>query len=413
MKLWISGCLATVFAFSLAAPSAQAEPVTFTKDIAPILQQNCQECHHAGEPVPMSLVDYKDIRPWAKSIKTAVEQGTMPPWHADPSIGDWANDRTMAPEEIKTISDWVDQGAQMGNPADLPEPLEFTDGWKLGEPDMIFEMPAEMVLAADLVDEYKYVRIPTGLAEDRWISAVEVRPGNVEVVHHVIVFVQSPGASGRGGLEGGLGGYAPGLQPYTMRDGHALYLPANATLVLQMHYNKEPGFEATDQTKIGVKFAKGLVEKRLRTTAVGDRTFVIPPGESNHEVNAQEAVAEDITLYSITPHMHLRGTDMKVWAQFPDGRTEDLLNVPGYDFNWQTSYKLAEPLKIPAGTQLYAKAHFDNSTGNPFNPDPTSEVRWGLPTYAEMMFAFYSYSIDDEEINKVDPSSPMVAGAGG
>lgn len=402
---------------AMASGSAQGEEVTFARDVAPILQANCQECHRQGEAVPMSLTSYEEARPWAKSIRDAVASRVMPPWHADPSVGHFSNDRRLSEADVQTIVAWVDQGAKLGDPADLPEPLTFTEGWKIGEPDMVFEMPQEMVLGADLVDEYKYVMIPTGLTEDRWVEAAECRPGNNEVVHHIIAFIQEAGKDRRGGLSGGLGGYAPGLQPAVLPPGEAMFLPAGSTIVFQMHYNKEAGMTATDRSKIGVRFARTPVQKRIRMEAAGNRTFAIPPGDPNHEVAAVEVLQQDITLRSLTPHMHLRGKDMKVWAELPDGTTKDLLWVPKYDFNWQTSYVLEEPLALPAGTKLHALAHFDNSTNNPFNPDPAAEVRWGLPTYAEMMFAFYSATVDEEQLNVLDPiaraESPAETGMAG
>jgi hypothetical protein len=400
-----------VLAYGIAS-AVSAEAVNYAKDVAPILQNNCQECHRPGEAVPMSLMSFEEVRPWARAIREAVETKTMPPWHADPSVGHWENERRLSEAEVETILAWVDQGARMGDPADLPPPVEYTEGWKIGEPDMIFEFPEEIKLGADLVDEYKYVMIPTGLTEDRWVQAAESRPGNPEVVHHIIAFVQEPGASRRGGLSSGLGGYAPGLQPAVLPDGEAMFLPAGSTLVLQMHYNKEAGIEATDRSRVGVKFARTPVIKRLHMDAAGDRTFVIPPGDPNYEVVGTEVVEQDIVLQSVTPHMHLRGKSMRVWAELPDGTRRDLLWVPRYDFNWQTGYRFAEPMPLPAGSKIVAQAHFDNSTNNPFNPDPTAEVRWGLPTYAEMMFAFYSYTIADEELNVLDPGAKVLAAAG-
>lgn len=393
----------------IGATGAQAEGVTFARDVAPILQANCQSCHRPGEAVPMSLLTYEEVRPWAKSIRDAVESRVMPPWHADAPAGAFHNDRRLSQSDIDTILAWVDQGAPLGNPADLPAPLTFTQGWKIGEPDMVFDMPKEMTLEADLVDEYKYVVIPTNLTEDRWIQAAECRPGNVEVVHHIIAFVQEPGKRERNGLSGGLGGYAPGLQPSILPEGEAMFLPAGSSIVLQMHYNKEAGIVATDRSKVGVRFARTPVVKRLRVDAAGNRTFAIPPGDANHEVLATETLMQNVTLRTITPHMHLRGKDMKVWAQLPDGSVKDLVWVPKYDFKWQTAYQFAEPIALPAGTQIFAKAHFDNSTGNPFNPDPNAEVRWGLPTYAEMMFAFYSYTVDEEKLDALDPAAKVVA----
>lgn len=388
---------------------ARAETVTYARDIAPIIQSNCLECHRPGEAVPMPLTSYEEVRPWAKSIQEAVVSKTMPPWHAHPSIGEFANERSLSEQQIETILAWVNQGAPMGNPADLPEPREFTEGWKIGEPDMVFEMPRPVQLDADLVDEYKYVMIPTNLTEDRWVQAAECRPGNVEVVHHIIAFIREANSGERGGLGASLGGYAPGLDPAVLPPGEALYLPAGSTIVLQMHYNKEAGLEATDDSKVGVRFAREPVNKRLRMGAAGNRTFVIPPGAENHKVSAVEFIAEDMHMQSITPHMHLRGKDMKVWAELPDGSVKDLVWVPHYDFDWQTSYQFEEPIALPAGSKVHAVAHFDNSENNPYNPDPASEVRWGLPTYAEMMFAFYSYTLDDEQLNEVDPAARVVA----
>lgn len=387
----------------------RAERVTYAKDVAPIIQSNCQECHRPGEAVPMPLTSYEQVRPWAKSLQEAVVSRTMPPWHADPSIGEFSNERRLTEEEIDTFVAWAEQGAPMGNPADLPEPVEYTEGWKIGEPDMIFEMAKPVHLAADLVDEYKYVMIPTNLTEDRWVEAAECRPGNVEVVHHIIAFIREAGSGERGGLGASLGGYAPGLEPAVLPPGEALYLPAGSTLVLQMHYNKEAGLEATDDSKIGVRFAREPVTKRLRMGAAGNRTFAIPPYEENHEVNAVEVIQEDMHMQSITPHMHLRGKNMKVWAELPDGSVKDLVWVPNYDFDWQTSYRFAEPVALPAGTKVHAKAFFDNSENNPYNPDPSAEVRWGLPTYTEMMFAFYSYTLDDEQLNEMDPAARVLA----
>lgn len=400
----VLAALALVLAVS---PRGAAAAPTYSLDIAPIVQSHCQECHRPGEAVPMTFMSYDEVRPWAKSIRKVVEAREMPPWGADPAIGHWKNDRRMSEDEVRTVSNWVAAGAPQGNPADLPEPLEWTQGWKIGKPDMIFEMAEDQILGDELVDEYRYVTIKTGLTEDRWIQAAESRPGNPDVVHHIIVFVASFGENrprGEEALSSGLGGYAPGLPPVILPDGEGLFLPANSSLVLQMHYNKEPGVTATDRSSVGIKFATAPVQKRIRTVPVGNMGFVIPPGAPNHEVIAHKTIKEDITVRGIMPHMHLRGKDMLVSARFPDGSEKTLLSVPKYDFNWQLSYVFDEPLQAPAGTEFFATAHFDNSADNPDNPDPTAEVRWGLPTYAEMMFAFMSYTIDDEALNGIDPS---------
>lgn len=433
-SVWIFGLL-IVFASARHASAA----VTFAKEVAPIMQAHCQECHRPGEGAPMSLLSYEEARPWAKSIKKAVETRAMPPWHADPTIGKWKNDRSLSQSEIETLVGWVDAGAPLGNPADLPPPRKFVTGWKNGEPDMIFKMPKEQVLSTDLDDEHRYVMIPTGLTEDRWVKSVEVRPGNVNVVHHVIIFTTNGGAlrkaaaergAGRGlalrrasrgdgstGVGGGLGGYAPGALRPPLADGYGIRLPANSVLVLQMHYHKEKGQEATDRTSIGVRFCTAPVTHQLRSAPIMDRWLAIPPGDPNYEADSSFTVPADVTIRTIMPHMHLRGKDMRVTAVYPNGQSKDLLFVPNYDFNWQTIYEAADPITVPKGTRLSVKAHFDNSAGNPHNPDPTQRVRWGQPTTSEMMIAFVGYELVDEKAKTAlpDEADPHVeeSGSGG
>jgi hypothetical protein len=386
-----------------AAPQPLPDAPTFSKDVAPIFNENCVVCHRTGEPVPMSLTSYEQARPWAKSIRKMVEARQMPPWHADPAIGEWENDRRLSDRDLTTIVRWVDQGTPRGNPEDAPELPTFTEGWKIGEPDTIFTASAQ-VLPTELEDEYRYVFVPTGFEKDRWIRAAEVRPGNIDVVHHVIVFTADPG-KGRNGLGGSLGGFAPGSPPLIMDKGRGMKIEAGAVLVLQIHYHKEPGKMERDQTTVGIKFADETVKKEIRFGTVGTEKFVIPSRTAYYPVEASSVLDEDVHLEQIIPHMHLRGTDMKVWARFPDGRTQDLLFVPKYDFNWQTFYKVAKPIALPKGTELHAYAHFDNSPANPFNPNPNTDVRWGEPTTAEMMYAFYMYTVDNEKLKVKDPGA--------
>ncbi len=391
---------------SSVAEAALMPPVdnpTFYKDIAPILNTNCVVCHRPGEAVPMSLTTYEQARPWAKSIRNMVDTRQMPPWHADPTIGEWANDRRLSERDLTTIVRWIDQGTPAGDPEDGPKALTFTKGWKIGEPDEIF-MASTQILPAELEDEYRYVLVPTGFDKDRWISAAEVRPGNINVVHHVIVFTAGPG-KGRSGLGGSLGGFAPGAPPLVMDKGRGMKIEAGAVLILQIHYHKEPGKVETDQTMVGIKFARDTVKKEVRFGTVGTEKFVIPPRTADYPVSATFVLEEDIHLEQLIPHMHLRGTDMKVWAKFPDGRMADLLFVPNYDFNWQTFYKAAKPIALPKGTELHAYAHFDNSSANPFNPNPNTEVRWGEPTTAEMMYSFFMYTVDNEKLKVQDPGT--------
>lgn len=417
-KSCLGGAAIAAFLMMGWATMVSAEQVTYTKDVAPIFNKNCVECHRAGEAVPITLTSYKEARPWVKSIKRMVQTRTMPPWHADPKIGHWKNERRLAKKDIDTIVAWANTGAPEGNPADLPPSPEFTKGWKIGEPDLIFTMVRDEILSAELEDEYRYVMIPTGLKQERWLKAAEVRPGNMDVVHHVITFVTTMEAMGSGeGLGGALssflGGYAPGMQPFVMAEGEGMRLPANSILVLQMHYHKETGEAATDRTSIGIQFADYPVMKEKLIGSVSNERFRIPPGAGNHRVDAAYTVTEDITMQEIMPHMHLRGKDMKVWAKFPDGETRDLLLVPKYDFNWQFFYEFEEPLRLPKGTKLFARAHFDNSKNNPFNPDPAKAVTFGLPTTDEMMFAFYLYTKDAENMNVRDVGDVVGGGAGG
>ncbi len=376
---------------------------TYAKDVAPILNKNCVVCHRPGEAVPMALTSYDLARPWAKSIREMVESRQMPPWHADPSIGEWENDRRLSDRDVTTIVRWIDQGTPRGNPEETPEPPTFTSDWKIGEPDIVFTAFTQ-TLPAELEDEYRYVFVPTGFKEDRWISAAEIRPGNMNVVHHVIVFTADV-AQGRNGLGGSLGGFAPGSPPLMLDKGRGMKIQAGAVLVLQIHYHKEPGTVEQDQTIVGVKFAKDTITKEVRFAEVGTEKFVIPPRDAYYPVEAKRVLDQDVHIEQIVPHMHLRGSDMKVWAKFPDGRKQDLLFVPNYDFNWQTFYKLKQPLLLPKGTELHAYAHYDNSAGNPFNPDPNAEVRWGEPTTAEMMYAFFMYTVVDEKIKAKDPGA--------
>jgi mono/diheme cytochrome c family protein len=403
------GIIAMVLISGVVAPrTVRAEgAATYSRDIAPILYQNCLECHRPGEAAPVAFTSYGEVRPWAKKIREVVVKGTMPPWHADPSVGQWKNERRLSREEIGLITKWVDGGAPEGNPADLPAKPEFVEGWRMGEPDQVFQMLKPEVLAPEVGDEYRYVMIPTGFTEDRWIKAAEVRPGNLEVVHHVIVFVASQQAIMSGqiesGFSGSLGGYAPGTQPLIAEEGRGFLIPAKSIFVLQMHYHKPKGRSATDQTRIGVKFADHVVEKQVKFDFVGDFGFAIPPHEPEHIVEASKVMEQDVRIQTLIPHMHYRGKDMRVWAELPDGRIERLISIPQYDFNWQTFYEMQEPFFAPAGTRLVARATFDNSPRNPFNPNPNETVRWGLPTTAEMMFAFYIYTEEQQHLQVTDP----------
>jgi len=365
--------------------------VTFTKDVAPIFYKNCTGCHRPGEIAPMSLLTYNDARPWAKSIREKVANREMPPWHADPKYGEWRNDRRISQEAINTILAWVNNGAREGDPKDLPPMPEYTSGWRIGKPDQTFSAPEQSVPAEGVVD-YQYLTVPTNFKEDRWITSAEIRSSAHAVVHHVIVFVQEPGATSR--LQGRLlVGFAPGEDPAVFRAGYGRKIPAGSNLLFQIHYTPN-GTATKNVTTVGLIYAKTPVEHTVVTRPVLQTAFEIPAGHPNYEVKSSFTFNESAQLYSFMPHMHLRGKDFEYKAVFPDGTSRILLSVPRYDFSWQTYYVLKDPIAVPKGTRIECVAHFDNSTNNKYNPDPAKAVRWGDQTWEEMMIGWMSFVYD-------------------
>ncbi len=372
--------------------------VTFNKDVAPIFFKNCVQCHRPGEIAPMSLLSYKEVRPWARSIKEKVATRTMPPWHADPRFGQWENDRRLAEKDIDTIVKWVDGGAVEGNAKDLPAAPAHAEGWQIGKPDMIFYMPQEFTVPAEGVVRYQHFPIPTNFKEDRYIQAMEARAGDLSVVHHVVIYVREPGARQSKKLdlgEGLLGALSPGMTPFVAPPGKAKLIKAGSTLIFQMHYTPS-GKETKDRSMVGLIFSKEPVNQVITTTAAFDIRFEIPPGAENYEIKADYEFEKDSHIVSLMPHMHLRGKDIVYKATYPDGRSEILLSVPRYDFGWQVYYYPSQPLAMPKGTKIEAVAHFDNSTKNPLNPDPGKPVHFGEQTWDEMMNGFFDYTVDSE-----------------
>lgn len=390
---------ASIAMLTVAAGRSNVSKVTFTKDIAPILYNNCAECHRPGEIAPMSLLTYKEVRPWAKSIRERVVDRSMPPWSADPKYGHWANDPRLSDQQINTIVDWVNEGAPKGDDKDLPPLPTFATGWTIGTPDAVIEMAEEYTVPADGTVPYLYFAMPTGFTEDKWIQAMEIRPGNRSVVHHVIAYAQessvkdtAPG--GEGELRRGrthLGGITPNKTGIVYGPGTARLIKKGSNIVFQMHYTTN-GQAAKDRTKIGFVFAKEPGKKSLLTGNAVNARFTIPPGDENHEVKASKTFDEDVLITSFMPHMHVRGKAFVYTAYYPDGRSEILLNVPKYDFNWQHTYIPKQPIALPKGTRLDCVAHFDNSPKNKFNPDPTKAVRWGDQTWEEMMIGWFTYT---------------------
>jgi mono/diheme cytochrome c family protein len=374
------------------AAAAEAPSVTFTKDVAPIVYKSCVECHRPTMFAPMSLATYDDARPYARSIKAKVVARQMPPWGADPAHGTFKNDPRLTDKEIQTIVDWVDAGAPKGDDADMPKMPQFAEGWSIGKPDAIFAMDQEYTIPATGEVPYLYFRVPTHLTEDKWIQAIEIKPGARAQVHHVLAFTQPAGQPIReGGALGptNIGGVTPNKPGLVFPPGVARLLLGKQDIILQMHYTTN-GKSAVDRTQVGIIYAK---EPPSRIAAGGmalNPRFVIPPNDGNYEVRATQVIAKDTVLTSLTPHMHVRGKDMTYIAYYPDGTKETLLSVPKYDFTWQITYELAQPKTLPAGTKVEVIAHYDNSANNKFNPDPSKEVKWGDQTWEEMMIGFWS-----------------------
>ncbi len=376
-------------------PAVQTDlSVTFTQHVAPLFRDHCVSCHRSGGVGPFSLTSWQEANSKAATIREVVTHGRMPPWHADPHFGRFSNDRRLLDEEIAVIAAWVDAGAQRGDGNDRISP-KSQPGWRIGRPDLVLSMPETAQVPAAEVLPYQYYETPTGLSSDRWVSAIEARPGNGAVVHHILVYVRDPDLSFEEqralGLGGGMiAGYAPGNVPLTFKPDTAMLLPANATLLWQLHYTPT-GKAETDRSQLGIKFASRPPQYEHRTATALNTRFAIPPGTSNHRVQSQYTFPADAWMTSLTPHMHLRGKSFIYEARYPNGQRETLLSVPRYDFNWQTTYILDAPKPMPAGTQIKCTAHYDNSTSNPFNPDPGSRVTWGDQTWDEMMIGWFTF----------------------
>lgn len=366
--------------------------VTYSNQIARIFQAHCIECHRPGEIAPFSMTSYEEVLGWGDMIREVVREQRMPPWHADKAHGDFLNDVSLTEEEKNQIYAWIDAGCPEGDQSDLPAPREFAAGWQMAEPDLVFPMGEEPyhVPATGYVD-YKYFTVDPGFTEDTWVQAAEARPGNREVVHHIIVFVKPPNdrSGGFGALSGFLVATAPGARPMIAPEGMAKFIPAGSKLVFQMHYTPN-GKATTDLSSVGLKLADAKsVKHRLETKSAANPFFTIPAHESDYEVQAYKKFRRDTLLVSLYPHMHLRGKAFRYTAVYPDGREEILLDVPRYDFNWQNTYELTEPKLLPKGTKLHARAVFDNSEDNLANPDPSLDVTFGEQTYDEMMIGFF------------------------
>ncbi len=404
---------------------------TFHEDVLPILQRRCQTCHRPGEVAPMSLLNYDQVRPWAKAMKSAVLQKRMPPWFADSRYGDFRNDSSLTKQEIDTLVSWADHGAAAGAPDKAPEPRAFADGWTIGDPNAILEIPTTFHVPASGDVAYQYIQFPSGFTEDKWVRAVEIRPGNRTVVHHQIATArphdpeermkhgeyverfsrregdgaerpqsdQPPAMFADQGEQ--LQVYTPGGVPPSFADDQAKLVKAGSDLFFQLHYTTT-GKPETDVTRIGFIFAKEPPKKRVRGVLVYNTRFTIPAGRPKAMVTAQAEVVQPVELISLLPHMHLRGKFFEYQAFYPNGEVETLLSVPKYDFNWQLSYYLKEPKLLPKGTILRCVGYYDNSENNPWNPNPRTDVSYGPQTWEEMLNGFMEVALaPDAESERV------------
>jgi peroxiredoxin len=385
--------------------------ITFARHVAPILQKRCQACHRPGQSAPFALLTCDDAVKHAAMLKEVTTQRRMPPWHADPRYGHFANDRRMTPAEINTLSAWVDGGMARGDDRDLPAPRDWPKDWVHGQPDLVLQMPEEFEVPADGVLPYQNWILDPHFTEDRWVKMAEARPGSPEVVHHIVAYIEKEGKRGRLNSERGLSilvGWAPGDLGLVCPPNSAMRIPKGAQLRLEMHYTPN-GTKVKDRSSIGITFTKEPPKYEVFLHEFANTAFVIPPHDPHYKAEATFRLRADARILSFAPHMHWRGKDYRYEAIYPDGKRETLLSVPRWDFNWQNGYRFAEPVKVPKGTKLHAVAHWDNSANNPLNPDPGKTLRFGLQTWDEMMVGFVLYVWERpetaEELAK-DPLSP-------
>jgi mono/diheme cytochrome c family protein len=403
-------------------------PATFYRDVLPILQSHCQECHRAGGIAPMAFEQFEQSKPFADAIRTATQQKRMPPWFADPAVGMFSNDPSLSAKEIATLAEWAAGGAPAGDVRDAPAPRAWAESWTIPQPDTVLEMPQSVSIPATGDIEYTYEIVPTHFTAGRWVQMAEVLPSRRANVHHAVVYVRPPdspwlrhapvgvpftASTLADRAEGGgamwtdsdiLLVYAPGSSPDMWPATMAKYIPAGSDLVFQMHYTTS-GAATSDQTRVGLRFSKQAPPERVLTLQLTNDHFVIPPGAPDYRVEARGTLPNEATLLSFFPHMHLRGKRFEYnlvsepheksgdHGGESSPRFEPLLRV-NYHFHWQMSYRLATPLHLAAGTELQAVAWFDNSRNNPHNPDPEAAVRWGEQTYDEMMVGFFDVAVD-------------------
>lgn len=402
----------------LLSATNESTRITFYRDVLPILQRRCQNCHRTGEIGPMPLLTYRDTRPWAAAIKEVVISRKMPPWFADAGHGSFSNDRSLSPSEIRTLVTWTTSGAMEGKRSDAPPQRGFVPGWNIGKPDLIVEMPSEFTVPASGVTEYIYIVMPLNLPEDKWVQMAEARPGNSSVVHHITAFIRNPESNWlRGEAQSGipfipratsdgrvrndtagmgsevLCFYVPGYDPQVFPPGSAKKVRAGSDLVLEMHYTPN-GKQVRDRSKIGIIYSREPVNHGMIMATILAPSLLIPPGASDHQVDISFNVKSYGMLMSLYPHMHLRGKKFEFRVVYPGGKTETILHVSNYNFHWQLDYRLKNPIALTPGMKIECTAWYDNSSNNPDNPDPRRWVHVGPMSWDEMMAGVLQVAVD-------------------
>lgn len=385
--------------------------VTFHEHVEPILQRRCQSCHHAGTAAPFGLVSYDEAKSQGEMLAEVIRDGRMPPWYAHTEFGHFSNDPTLTHEERELVEAWVRAEMPQGDPAKAPTAIEFAPTeWRIGEPDLVLTMKKPQKIQATGFIPYKYVFLPPAFSDDTYVESIEIRPHNRAVVHHCNAFYVDA-ATMKADKSSFITGYVPGGVPFTLVPGLAQRIPKNAVIGLQIHY-VTTGKEEESTISIGFRYAKGTVQKVTHFILLDPRDIQIPPGDAFYEMSARQKLDREAILLGLFTHMHLRGRDMTFHAHYPDGKAETLLQIPNYNFEWQLGYVLPQPpqeKRLPAGTELEAVAHFDNSAFNPYNPDPNYTVPYGDQSYDEMFNGFIFYVHADEELNlPIDPQTGHV-----
>ena len=425
------------------APAARLADPTFATDVAPIFYKNCTTCHRPGGMGPFTLLEYDTAKTKLDEMYDAVKGGVMPPWHAEGAHGVFRNDRRLSDTEKETILRWISTGAKPGDLKKLPPKPEYTTTWTLGTPDAVVSMPDEFTIPASGKIEYQYFEVSTNFTEDKWVQSIEIKPGARPVVHHVLVFARVPAPANAAPAAAPptppvagatpaprptplfirpreqalppdppradslhapprqlgtlIGTETPGNVAMEFPKGTALRIRAGTILTFQMHYTAS-GHQMNDRTSVGFHFAKEMPDEEIFASQFLNGSLTLPAGAKDVAVPAELGIGQPVRIWGMMPHTHLRGTRWKYTLEKPDSTSEVILDVPHYDFNWQTYYMFAKPLEVAPGSKIKSVAWYDNSASNKHNPDPTINVKWGDQTWEEMQYTGFLYSVPSRRL---------------